>query len=158
MSNDPFSAAGGEAEQFESAPNVSSYPKVDELRGHLLLVRPTKLEEGILSSFSKPGKPQYQDRITTDVVVLDGPLDNFDETEFTDMYISQSRLVAQLKKAVKTRGMILGRLDTFRPGEKAEQGNPWGLAPYTESDAIQARQYLESEAKREKERSNPFVQ
>lgn len=139
---DPFTAPGTD-EAFESAPDVSAYPKPNDLRGHLLLIRPTKFEGDLLSQFSKPGKPQYQDRITADVIVLDGPLENFEETEFFDMYFSQVRLVSQLKPFVKRQGLCLARLDTFRPGQKAEQGNPWGLVTeFTDEDAQLAREHL----------------
>lgn len=139
---------GQQADPFGTAPDVSNYPKMDQLRGCLLLITPTRLETGLLSSFSKPGNPQYQDRITANVVVLDNlPVrlasgQPFEVNEFTAMYFSQSRLVAQLSPNVGTGRAILGRLDTYRPGEKAEAGNPWGIAPMTDADADLARRYL----------------
>lgn len=140
----PFDGTGNtQADGFGQAPDVSNYPKLDALRGALVLITPTRLETGLLSSFSKPGQPQYQDRITANVVVLDKlPLAGFDSNEFTAMYFSQTRLVAQLQANVGTGRAILGRLDTYRPGEKAQAGNPWGIQPYSDADAAMARAYL----------------
>ena len=139
---------GQQADPFGTAPDVSSFPKLEQLRGHLLLITPTRLETGLLSSFSKPGQPQYQDRITANVIVLDGlPVRQesgqpFETNEFSAMYFSQSRLVAQLSGNVGTNRAILGRLETYKPGEKAAAGNPWGILPMTDQDADLARRYL----------------
>ncbi len=156
---DPFASAGEDGDPFADAPNVSAYPKVDQLRGRLLLVKPTKLEENLLSSFSKPGKPQYQDRVTADVYVVDGSPEGFPgEAEFLDMYFSQDRLVKQLKRNIDGP-MILGRLDTFKPGLKAEQGNPWGFQPATAEDKGLARVFWKarSQPKPAAAPANPFA-
>lgn len=151
MSDDPFGTP--EEDPFASAPQVSAYPKVDQLRGMLLLVKATKLEEGLLSSFSKPGKPVYQDRVTADVYVVDGAPDGFEgETEFLDMYFSQDRLVKQMKRSINGR-MILGRLDTFKPGTKAEAGNPWGFQEPSEEDKNLARAFWRARSAP----ANPFA-
>ncbi len=154
MNDDPFGTP--EEDPFTTAPQVSSYPKMDDLRGRLLLVKPSKLEEGLLSSFSKPGKPQYQDRITADVYVVDGgsPEGFDDETEFLDMYFSQDRLVKQLKRSIAGGRMILGRLETFKPGTKAEAGNPWGFQEPTEDDKTRAREFWKARSVPVK--ANPF--
>lgn len=155
MTDDPFGTP--EEDPFASAPQVSAYPKMDDLRGRLLLVKAHKLEEGLLSSFSKPGKPMYQDRITADVYVVDGGApEGFEgETEFLDMYLSQDRLVKQLKRSVPGGRMILGRLDTFKPGTKAEAGNPWGLQEPTDEDKAKARVFWK--ARSEPVKPNPFA-
>lgn len=139
---------------FSDPTNVSAYPKVTDLRGHLVLLKPTKLEEGLLSAFSKPGKPQYQDRVTADVVVLDGPLDDFEDDEFPDMFFSQARLVSQMKRSIG--GMVLARLDTREPGTKAGEGNPWGLNPPTDDDRKVARKYL-ADLEKSKAEEDPFA-
>lgn len=160
MSNeDPFAAAGTDEDPFASdLPQVSTYPKMDQLRGRLLLIKPSKLEENLLSSFSKPGSPQYQDRVTADVYVVDGPpVEGFDgENEFLDMYFSQDRLVKQLKRNVLPGSkMLLGRLDTFKEGEPAKAGNPWGLKDPTDDDRSLARTFWKARATTKP--ANPFA-
>lgn len=154
---DPFASAGEEDDPFADAPQVSAYPKMEQLRGRLLLVKPTKLEEGLLSKYGKPNQPQYQDRITADVFVVDGgAVDGFPgESEFLDMYISQDRLVKQLKRNVGGQ-MILGRLDTYKPGTEAKAGNPWGLQEATAEDKGLARTFWKARTQ-PKQPANPFA-
>ncbi len=154
---DPFASAGADDDPFADAPQVSAFPKMDQLRGRLLLVKPTKLEENLLSQFGKPGKPQYQDRITADVYVVDGGSpDGFDgETEFLDMYFSQDRLVKQMRRSIGGL-MVLGRLETFKPGLKAEAGNPWGLQEASPEDKGLARTFWKARST-PKPPANPFA-
>lgn len=157
---DPFASAGAEDDPFDDAPQVSAYPKLEQLRGRLLLVKPTKLEEHILTKFGTPTNPQYQDRITADVYVVDGPsVEGFDgESEFLDMYLSNDRLVKQLRRNIGGR-MVLGRLETFEPGKKAMAGNPWGFQEATAEDKGLARVFWKarSQPKPAAAPTNPFA-
>jgi hypothetical protein len=140
---------------FDDPMNVSAYPKVKDLVGHLVLFTPTKLDENLLNAnFSKPGKPVYEDRVTTDVVVLDGPVGDLDGTEFPDMWVSNGRLVNQLKRSVGKR--VLARVslkDTSRP---AGEGNPYGLEPGSDEDKALAKKYL-AELKKRQDEEDPFA-
>lgn len=57
--DDPFGDPG----------SSSTYPSLKQLKGRTLIVRPTKLEKGLPNPL-QPG--QTRDRMTADVVVLDG--------------------------------------------------------------------------------------
>lgn len=147
---DPFAGANGtpDGDPFAAPAAVGDFPKLEAMRGRLLMFQPTKLETGLVSpKYSKPNQPHIYDRITTTVFVLDGgPVraedgSVFEGSEFTDMYLSQTRIISQLKKSVN-RTMVLGRLDTMVPGKEAKQGNPWGLADPTEQDKAAARAYI----------------
>lgn len=155
---DPFASAGEEDDPFADAPAVGAYPTPEQLRGHLLLIKPTKLEENILSArFSKPGKPVYNDRITADVYVVDGSPKGFEgETEFMDMYWSGDRMVKQLKRNVGGV-MVLGRLQTYKEGVEAGPGNPWGLLVATPEDKGMARTFWKARSQ-PKTAPNPFAQ
>lgn len=134
MSNDPFT---------DAPEPVSEYPRIRNLKGRLVLFTPSKLEKDIPSNFKdKDGKPQLQDRVTTDMVVLDGPLEDFDDVEFENMWVSNSALVKQLSKAAKRGGMVLGRIGLPDPKGVPGTGNPWMLMVPTEEDRQVARDYL----------------
>lgn len=160
MVDDPFDGAPGD-DEFDSPPDVSAWPSVENLKGMLLLIRPTKFEEHILSvAFSKPGKEVYQDRITADVYTVEGkPIPGFEGiTEFLDVYISGERVVKQLVRSIGVRP-VLGRLDTYT-GEKAGPGNPWGLTPPTPEDKEIARSYLRAHKiapPKTQQATNPFA-
>jgi len=144
---DPFAGTGGSpsGDPFSAPATIpSEYPKLEGLRTRLLLIAPTKYEQGIPSAFKDSnGVVQLQNRMTADVYVVDGgQVTGFDVTAFTSMYISNARLVDQLMKGFKEHFMILGRLDTFKPGTNAGAGNPWGLADPTEQDKQAARAYI----------------
>jgi hypothetical protein len=148
---DPFAPPALQAER----------PRILDLYGRLLLVIPKRLERGVASATLKntDGSPQIQDRMTTDVIVLDGgPLDFGGKPEgappiphtkrvdtphrFTDMYVSSKGLVSQSREALAKReagqpGMVLGRLT-----REAGNNKPWLLAPYNDAEANVARQYL----------------
>jgi hypothetical protein len=148
MAQDPFAGANGspDGDQFD-APAVipSEYPKLVDLRTRLLLLAPTKYEQGIASAFrNQDGTVQLQNRMTANVYVVDGgPVAGFEVTAFSSMYVSNGRLVDQMMKAYKGQSMVLGRLDTKEGGtSKAGAGNPWGLADPTEEDKQLARAYI----------------
>lgn len=148
MAQDPFAGVNGapDGDQFD-APAVipSEYPKLVDMRTRLLLLAPTKYEQGIASAFrNQDGTVQLQNRMTVNVYVVDGgPVGEFETSSFSAMYISNGRLVDQLMKAYKGQSMVLGRLDTKEGGNsKAGNGNPWGLADPTEQDKQLARAYI----------------
>jgi hypothetical protein len=157
---DPF--AGGDP--FSGpAPQQARGPRLRDLYGRLLLLVPKKLETGVPNRLGKPG--DTQDRMTTDVIVLDGgPINYGGRPEATppvahdkvaqvphrtaDMFVSSKGLISQSRDALAKRaqgqpGMVLGRLTV---GEAKEQGQsaPWLLTPPTEDDKNIARRYLAS--------------
>lgn len=145
------------------APQRPRAPRLRDLYGRLVLVIPHKLEKGIRSQFNdKDGNPQFQDRLTMDLVVLDGgeihyggspesiPPTPHDKTatvpaKFDRVFDSHAGIISQCRDALAKRqagkpGMVLGRLTT---GEKKGGNNaPFILQPFTEADAAIARQYL----------------
>lgn len=148
---DPFSAP---------APQQARGPRLRDLYGRLLLVLPHKLEVGV------PNRLQagtIQDRLTADVIVLDGgPIAFGGKPEATPpvphdktaqvphknprMFISSVGLISQCRDALAKRaagqnGMVLGRL-TVGNAKEPGQNAPWLLTPPTEEDKVVARQYL----------------
>jgi hypothetical protein len=144
-------------------PSGSVYPKIDELEGQLVLVKPIRVET----------VPGYQgkgttERITADVHVYDDESGTWESYE--DMYLSQLGLVPALKKKLKpgvAKPFVLGRItmapskptrekgiDTpealkktleewARKGGKGDKPQfAWIFGEYTDADAVAARQYL----------------
>ena len=118
---DPFQSASGAVATAVPAgdpfaqPASSLFPKVDQLGGRLLLIKP-KLIEVVPKPAEFGGKPgETQERVTADVVVLDGGEIVGEEapTKFSDMYISQQSLVGVLKGALRQNTATLGRLFQF---------------------------------------------
>lgn len=148
MAQDPFAGVNGapDGDQFDAPAAIpSEYPKLTDLRTRLLLLAPTKYEQGIASAFrNNDGTVQLQNRMTANVFVVDGgQVGAFETSSFSAMYISNGRLVDQLMKAYKGQSMVLGRLDTKDGnGSKAGAGNPWGLSDPTEQDKVLARAYI----------------
>lgn len=108
--NDLFGSGGG-----------GSYPKLDELEGKLVLLKPSKVE-----TVPKPaqfgGKPgETQERLTSDCVVFeeDGSYEVFD-----DMYFSQVGIVNPGKRAMKpgAKPFVLGRVTMFPTGDQKKAG------------------------------------
>lgn len=146
MSNDPF---------MDAPEPTSAFPKVRDLKGYLVLFTPTKIERGIPSNFrDKQGNVQLQDRVTTDIAILDGPLEDFEDVEFDGMWISNDTIVGQLAKALKKGdgAMVLARVDTPDPKKAAGTGNPWKLVVPTDADRQVARDYLAA-----KKEEDPFA-
>lgn len=142
-------------------PTRGRFPKVEELEGLLVLIKPSKVEYGV------KGKYGEQTRVTADVVVLDG---DDAGTEYEDMYLSQRGLVPTLEKCLKPGAKhpwVLGRISKFpskelresgvedaagvdkalaewaRKGGKGEKPQfAWGLADFTDADANVARAYI----------------
>lgn len=170
MSNDPFASAStgtASSDPFGQKPSevkTSTYPTMDELDKHLLVVQPTKLETGLPDNFN-PGKTK--DRITADVTVIDRT-DPTKSVTHKDMFISQGAFIGQLKGFIETKGLLLGVLRRHRskntpegyntPDEvdamiqdwiaKGARGNKpsyaWKLADFTEADKDQAMVWFRS--------------
>lgn len=149
---------GGDDPFAGPAPQQARGPRVRDLYGRLLLLVPHKLET--VPNRLRPG--EMQDRMTADVIVLDGgPIPFGGRPEATPpvphnqtaqlphknarMYLSQAGLISQCRDALAKRlmgqpGMVLGRLAV---GEaKGDQNAPYLLTPPTEADKNAARQYL----------------
>jgi hypothetical protein len=133
------------------------FPSMAQLKGRLLLVEPHTLTKGV------DGKFGPQDRMTSNVHVLDGPditevLDKDNDVSFTpdepwttpflleDLYVSQRGLVNQLKDAYKAETKVLGRLNRL----KLENGNTmFKLEPAEDADKKLAREYLAKRAEKD---------
>ena len=146
--DDPFGDPG----------SSSTYPSLKQLKGRTLIVRPTKLEKGLPNPL-QPG--QTRDRMTADVVVLDGdPIterldddDNatpFDEPlappfKLEDMYLSGAKMIAECKGKLpageKPAGMVIGEL-TKLPPQKPGQKGAWSLKAASEAQKALGRKYL----------------
>lgn len=156
-SDDPFGAP---------APQAPKGPRFRELYGRLLLIMPTKLEEGIISNQFRndDGSPVIQDRMTADVIVLDGgdihyggkpekmpPVPhNMVATvphKTAKQYISYSGIISQCRPYLANylaknggKTMALGRLARGENENKGEK--PWILTEATDADRAIARAYL----------------
>lgn len=70
---DPFAGQAGQDPFGAPAPPRGNAPAIADLYGCLLLISPHKIEEGIASRFKDDrGNAVTQDRMTADIVVLDG--------------------------------------------------------------------------------------
>lgn len=125
------------------APVGGIRPRVADIAGRMVAFTPTALALNVPGV--KPG--ELQDRITADVVVLDGgplafggkPEKGIPHTliisapcEFSGMYVSQTNLVGALRGSVNA-GVVLGRIvqgTTSKPGNNP----PWNLAPIDPAD------------------------
>lgn len=148
---DPFSAP---------APQEPRGPRILDVYGRLLLIIPHKVEYGVPNRL-QPG--QVQDRMTADVITLDGGPINYGGTPekippvphtkvaqvphlTKRQYISNTGLISQCRDALARRqrgepGMVLGRLSVGQV--PATGGNPpYLLTPATEEDKALARAYL----------------
>lgn len=148
-------------------PSSGSFPKVEDLDGKLLLIRPTEIET-VRNRFDKDGSKPTIERATADVTVFE---DDGTEETFSDMYLSQVVLLNACKSALKPgrKPMVLGRLvrvptketitslkidDTPEAytaarekwlkagGKGTEPRGVWVLHPFDETDAARARAYL----------------
>lgn len=150
-------APGGD--EFGAPAQRTSGPRVADLHGRLLLIRPRKLEENLPNRL-QPGT--FQDRMTVDIVVLDGgplafggrPEDGVPHNKQTNVphaiksaFVSQKALVNQMMDAYEHHrrgtgpGLVLGRLTR---GQATEPGRkpPWILDNPTEDDKNMARQWI----------------
>lgn len=146
---DPFAAP---------AQVASAHASADSFRGRLVLIKPTRIEYNVPKSQSTPNI--LGNKVTADVTVVDGlgPVQVFQQRVATGKFIAgpiyrgvwfnQDRLakmgglVDPTEDPVQMTGMVLGRLETYKPGQMAGQGNPWGFLPPTEDDKAIARAFL----------------
>lgn len=149
---DPFGAPAPRADR----------PTMLCLPGRLLLIIPKRMEYQVPVKNPKPGMPTHQDRLTADVIVLDGgtlhyggdpgarpPRPHTKTTEvplkIEGMYISQAGLLSQARDEIAKMqrgemGMLLGRLSwgEAAPGQNA----PYLLQKFTPEEAAVARAWL----------------
>lgn len=139
---DPFSAP---------ADIPSEHPNAASFRGRLVLIAPTQLELDV----PKDGGG-VADKVTATVTVVDGsgPVELMPQqvrsgkflegTRFEGVWFSQDRVVKGLcpGRVLTPGSMILARLETYKPGQPAKKGNPWGLQAASEADKDTARKFL----------------
>lgn len=126
----------------------SEFARIQSFHGRLCLWKPTATD-------MVPNEHgQLKPRLTVDITVVDGagPLPMYEQRvhtgkfmdgpEFRGTYVSGQRLVVQLDDALKSGGMVLGRLGLYKEGKPQGQGNPWGIAEPTEEDKQIARNFL----------------
>ena len=148
---------------FGPSTGGGNYPKLDDLEGSLVLLKPSKVET----------VPGYQSKGTTDRATADTwVFGTTGEPEFyADMYFSQAGVVPSCKQALKpgARPFVLGVVQKFpskamktkgidttaklqaaldewlRKGGKGDKPQfAWGLGEYTDEQAAQARALIES--------------
>jgi hypothetical protein len=134
---------------FVSAPGTSEFPKMADLRGRLLLIKPQKIEN--VASTQNPGTTF--ESVGCDVTVLDGgPIVSqdpktrgkvFDGHEFKNIGMAGMRVTGQLRGLVGGTDLVLGRLDTQQGTGAPAKGNAWGIeTDFTPADAELATRYL----------------
>jgi hypothetical protein len=133
---------------------TSTRPTVASLRGRLVIITPRKIE----TVPSNMNKGHMEDRVTADVQVVDGlgPVPQFknhqptgvmlEGPDFTGVWISNTRVVDQLRQYVGTGTGVIGVLDTWQPGTQPVKGNPWGIVAATDEQKQHASNYLASRA------------
>lgn len=128
-------------------------PRIMDMAGRLVLIRPTKIERNVPNTI-EPGK--FQDRITADVIVLDGgPLDFGGKPEkgiahtirvdapyvVQSMWITQQVIVLQLEREIN--GAVLGRIGR---GQATGNRQPaWRLLDPSDADRAVATAYIHAE-------------
>lgn len=147
---------------FEGAappPPQADRPKLRNLRGRLLLIKPSRIERGVPGP-DNDGK--LQDRVTANVTILDGGRLGFgddprmgvpaskwieeNELPYTieDMYISGKLLVLQLtvkEEGGRLRVQVLGRLGA-KPSAKATYSPAWLLDTPSAADIEIGKAFL----------------
>lgn len=101
-------------------PAGGTYPKVEELEGKLLLIKPS-LVETVRNQFAKtPEDKQTVERATADVTVFE---DDGTEQTYSDMFLSQQVLLNACKGALKPgrKPMVVGRLVKVATKESREK-------------------------------------
>lgn len=155
---------------------ASTFASVASFRGRLVIIEPTDYEYDVPNQ-DDPSKKA--DRVTATVTVVDGLGDveswkdhaptgvKLRGPAYHGVWISQDRLVKQLRADPNERGrslkMVLGRFETYQPGQRPKKGNPWGLIGPTEADRQVARDFLanrtvsQAAAPAEAKDENPFA-
>lgn len=158
----PAAQPSGGTDPFDDpAPQRPKGPRLEEMYGRLILIMPKGMDKG--KGTDSEGKPTEYDRMTADVVVLDGgpiafggdpggrppvPHDQVGQVPFRNvaMYISAKGIISQCREAYAKRqrnepGMVIGRLTVGEKKNPAHQA-PWLLDKATDADKAIARQYL----------------
>ena len=143
--DDPFDAP---------APIASEFPNAASFRGRLVIIKPTRFEQDAPANDGK----SVADKVTATVTVVDGEGDVFlcpqqipSKTTvpgpvYDGVWFQQDRIVKAVCPGRKLKErMTLGRLETYKPGQPAKQGNPWGLLDPTPADIEMARAFLKSQ-------------
>ena len=112
-----------------SAPSSVTGIQWDDLKGALLLFKPTEYVTGIKTQFGDANA------MRADVTVLDGDLAG---TFHDDTLVFPKLLSSQLKP--KVGGMVLGRLG--QGDKKPGQSPPWKLTEAVEADKVIARAHI----------------
>jgi hypothetical protein len=160
---------------FRQPTGGGNYPKLDDLEGCLLLLKPSKIET--VPGYQGKGT---QDRATADAWVFGPELDPEKVESYSDMYFSQAGIVPSCKQALKPGGLpfVLGVVakfpskalkasgvdttekvnaayaDWLRKGGKGEKPQfAWGLAEFTDVQAAAARALID----RLQRDSDPFT-
>jgi hypothetical protein len=162
-STTPTAMQGGEDPFGAPAPQLPRGPRVRDMYGRLLLITP-RLVERVPNTAEGAAPGAMVDRMTADVVILDGPcpyggspekVPPVPHTKMADvphrsagMYISSVGLVSQCREALAKRaanqpGMVLGRL-SVGVAKGPTLNPPYLLTPATEADKVLARQFLAS--------------
>lgn len=137
---------------------AATHPSADSFRGRLVIIQAKSIEFNVPKQAGVVGGPTGN-KITADVTVVDGkgPVQIFnrkvpqnvwlDGPKFVGVWFNQERIAEkgglfnpQTGKMVETP--ILCRLETYKPGQPAGQGNAWGLVDPTEEDKAIATAFL----------------
>ena len=135
------------------APIASEFASADSFRGRLVLIEVTKYERDLPNSVD-PSK--VADRVTATVTTVDGegPVQVFSQKQPTGVFLdgpehkgvwfSQDRIVKAVapKGAMSVGDVVLGVVQTYKPGKGAGIGNPWGLVDPTPDQIEQAKRFL----------------
>lgn len=136
---------------------ASEFPSAASFRGRLVLIQPTRVEWD-LPKKDKPG--QTENKVTATVTVVDGSGDvelcpqqipsgvRVPGPVYPGVWFSQKRIFEGVvnMKTKQPLPMVLGRLETYKPGRPAKEGNPWGIIAPTEEDKQVARDFLAKQA------------
>lgn len=150
-------------------PRSGAYPKIEDLEGQLVLIRPSVVENVPNKFRKKDTDPSHVERATADVTVF-GP-DGIEE--YSDMFLSQTVFITACRQALKpgSKPFVLGVIlkvatkDTrekmkigetpedfaaaheewLRKGGKGTQPrHVWILGQFSEEQAQAAREHIES--------------
>lgn len=147
----------------DPAPPRPKGPRLDDMYGRLLIVIPKGMDKA--TSTDDDGKKTEYDRMTADVIILDGPSpmpyggqpngrpptphDRVAPIPHREvgMYISAKAIISQSRDAWAKRqagqpGMVLGRLNYGEKPANPKMSAPWVLDKATDADRVIARAYL----------------
>ena len=160
----PPVATATEGDPFSGpAPQRPRGPRMRDMHGRLLLIRPLFVEKH-KSTDPTTHQETEKDRMTADVIILDGgpihfggtpeklpsiPHDRVADVPFKidGMFISAVGIISQCRDALEKKrrnesgAIVLGRLGVGQ-ARNADSSPPYLLSPYTEAEANIARAYL----------------